>query len=84
MWTVSCPACSIIVGAVEAGRFVHDPGCTRPLAIGTGQLRCCRCGGRLTGQEHPAVAAMVEEPATASLLHFLRPSERAEGLRQQL
>ena len=30
----------------EDGRFVHDPACASPLAIGTGLMRCCQCGGQ--------------------------------------
>lgn len=51
-WTVSCPACALVIGSVEGGRFVHDPACERPLAIGAGALRCCACGGSLTGTRH--------------------------------
>jgi hypothetical protein len=83
-WTVSCPACEIVVGAIEEGRFVHDPACTRPLAIGAGLLRCCQCGGRLAGQEHRAVEVIVEDPPMPSILHFLRPPAQGEDMRQRL
>lgn len=73
-WTVSCPACDLVVGAVEDGRFVHDPACSRPLAIGAGLLRCCRCGGTLTGDPRPSVAtAEADEEPISSVLRFRRP-----------
>lgn len=57
-WTVSCPACNLVIGSVEGGRFVHDAACDQPLAIGAGLLRCCQCGGQLSGIAHrPAIVA---------------------------
>mgnify|MGYP000925360159 CR=1 FL=1 len=69
-WTVSCRACEIVVGAVEGGRFVHDPACSRPLAIGAGLLRCCQCGGRLDGDPRPLAVTIEDEDdaPTASVL----------------
>lgn len=89
VWTVSCLACDIVVGTVEDGHFFHDPGCGRPLAIGAGRLRCCRCGGHLSGQAHP-VAEAPDEPddaearAPVSILRFARPAALGDDLRQRL
>jgi hypothetical protein len=98
-WTVSCPACNLVIGAVEGGRFVHDAACGRPLAIGTGLLRCCQCGGRLSGIAHrPAVVAAaaqfdeptddeydehVDAPPLPSILPFVR-SRLPEEARHRL
>jgi hypothetical protein len=85
-WTVSCRACDLVIGAVEDGRFLHDEACTEPLAIGTGQLRCCRCGGRLVGEAR-AVAAPThsdDEEIAVSLLRFRRPDLHAGEVRQRL
>jgi hypothetical protein len=87
---VSCRACDLIIGAVEGGRFVHDPTCTRPLAIGSGLLRCCECGGQLAGTPVPLV--MMEEPdeselddlADVRLLRFVPPALREGEARQRL
>ncbi len=57
-WTVSCRACDLVIGAVEDGRFIHDEACAQPLSIGTGQLRCCHCGGRLAGEARPVPAPL--------------------------
>jgi hypothetical protein len=84
MWTVSCLVCEIVVGEVEGGRFVHDPDCARPLAIGAGLMRCCQCGGRLTGVAQAAVEVVVEPEALPSVLRFLRPAAQTEDLRQRL
>jgi hypothetical protein len=75
-WTVSCRACDLVIGAVEAGRFVHDPDCTQPLSIGSGMLRCCQCGGRLIGEAQPVEEPEIEEPPAVSILHFARPEVR--------
>ncbi len=83
MWTVSCPACSIVIGEVQDGRFLHDPDCSRPLSIGAGLLRCCQCGGRLTGREQPAVV-VEEETTTSTVVRFVRRAEPLEELRQRL
>ncbi len=88
-WTVLCRACDLVIGSVKDGRFVHDPTCTRPLAISTGVMRCCQCGGRLTAGQRPAPAPErdddeEEEEAPAFVLRF-RPSSLAEGdTRQRL
>jgi hypothetical protein len=85
VWIVSCPACSIVIGEVQDGRFLHDPDCSRPLSIGAGVLRCCQCSGRLTGREQPAVVVDVEEETTTStVLRFVRRAEPLEDLRQRL
>jgi len=70
---------------VEDGRFVHDPTCTSPLAIGAGMMRCCKCGGRLTAGERPvATAPAPDERVTRSVLRFM-PAGLAEGdTRQRL
>lgn len=60
-WTVSCRACDLVIGAVEGGRFVHDPSCSRPLAIGLGLMRCCQCGGKLAGDPRPLTAIVQDE-----------------------
>jgi len=84
-WTVSCPACVLVVGAVEGGRFVHDPACSRPLAIGAGLLRCCQCGGPLVGDPRPLAAlAEAEEEPIASVLRFRRPEPSEGDVRQRL
>ena len=84
-WTVSCRACDLVIGSVEDGRFVHDPDCTRPLAIGGGLLRCCQCGGLLAGDPRP-LAAPPEAPEESSLplLRFRRPALGEDDLRQRL
>src|SRR3954451_16988233 len=84
-WTVSCPACDIVIGAVEDGRFVHDPACTRPLAIGVGSLRCCQCGGSLAADPRPLAAPPeAEEESTVPVLPFRRPVISESDLRQRL
>jgi hypothetical protein len=87
-WTVLCRACDLVIGTVEDGRFEHDPTCASPLAIGTGVMRCCQCGGRLTAGQRPVPAPErdddEEEEAPAFVLRF-RPSSLAEGdARQRL
>jgi len=84
-WTVLCRACDLVVGTVEDGRYVHDPTCTSPLAIGAGLMRCCKCGGRLTAGDRPIVAAPArEERPTPNVLRFLS-ADLAEGdTRQRL
>ena len=57
-WTALCKRCNLVIGVVDGGRFIHDPDCTQPLAIGRGTigrgtLRCCRCNGSLTVVEEP-------------------------------
>jgi hypothetical protein len=97
---VSCPACDLVIGAVEGGRFVHDPVCTRPLVIGAGLLRCCQCGGRLDGIALPSAGSVeLEEdeldeaeydaPAwievpVAPLLRFVPTSTHEPDARQRL
>lgn len=83
-WTVSCHSCNLVIGAVEGGRFVHDATCTEPLTIGAGLLRCCRCGGRLTGvaQAVPTIEVEISARST-SVLQFVRPPV-AEDTRQRL
>ena len=86
-WTVLCRACDLVIGTVEDGRFVHDPTCTRPLAIGAGVMRCCQCGGRLTAGPRPVAApdlADLEEEPPASVLRFLRPAIAEGDARQRL
>jgi hypothetical protein len=86
-WTVLCRACDLVIGTVEDGRFVHDPTCTRPLAIGAGVMRCCQCGGRLTAGQRPVVAPELEdleEEPPASVLRFLRPAIAEGDARQRL
>jgi hypothetical protein len=63
-WMVSCAACEIGIGLVTGGRFVHDPACAQPLAIGRGAMRCCRCGGVLSVVEElvDVVEDVAEEP----------------------
>ena len=86
-WTVLCRACDLVIGTVEDGRFVHDPTCTRPLAIGAGVMRCCQCGGRLTAGQRPVAApdlAELEEEPPVSVLRFLRPAIAEGDARQRL
>jgi hypothetical protein len=85
-WTVSCRACDLVIGAVEGGRFVHDEACAQPLAIGTGQLRCCQCGGRLVGEAHPVAgpAPSDNEEIVVSLLRFPGPDLLTGETRQRL
>jgi hypothetical protein len=91
-WTVLCRACDIVIGTVEEGRFVHDPTCARPLAIGAGVMRCCQCGGRLSADERPVAAPDLvddiddedEGVAPATVLRFLRPSLAKGDARQRL
>jgi hypothetical protein len=81
-WTVLCRACDLVVGTVEDGRYVHDPTCTSPLAIGAGMMRCCKCGGRLTAGERPIVAPERDERPAANVLRFL-PTDLPEGDNRQ-
>lgn len=84
-WTVSCRACDLVIGTVEDGRFVHDPACTWPLAIGAGLLRCCRCGGSLAGDPRPvAPLADVDDEPAIPLLRFRRPDLPEGDARQRL
>ena len=84
-WTVSCRACDLVIGAVEDGRFVHDPSCTRPLVIGAGLLRCCQCGGALAGDPRPlATLDEAEEEREVPLLPFRRPALGDGEVRQRL
>lgn len=81
-WTVLCRACDLVIGSVEDGRFVHDPTCTRPLAIGAGLMRCCQCGGRLSPGQRPAAAPepsdLDQDVPPPSVIRFL-PSAIAKG-----
>ena len=83
-WTVSCPACSIVIGEIQGGRFFHAPDCTHPLTIGAGLLRCCQCGGRLAGCEQPVVEIADDVSDAPPLLRFVRRAEPLEDLRQRL
>jgi hypothetical protein len=83
-WTVLCRACDIVIGTVEGGRFVHDPTCTRPLAIGAGLLRCCRCSGRLDVDAQPVAASELEELPAASVLRLFPSDLDAGDNRQRL
>lgn len=96
-WTVSCPACNLVIGAIEGGRFVHDAACCQPLTIGAGLLRCCQCGGRLAGLAHrPAIVAAAADafedvldefedtPPLPSILPFARRQQAPEDSRQRL
>ena len=61
-WTALCKRCNLVIGVVDGGRFIHDPDCTQPLAIGRGTigrgtLRCCRCSGSLSVVEEPTGSA---------------------------
>jgi len=86
-WTALCRACDLVIGTVEDGRFVHDPTCTSPLAIGSGMMRCCQCGGRLTSGPRTVVAPErdeLDESPARNVLRFL-PTGVAEGdTRQRL
>ena len=57
-WTVSCARCDVLVGVVEGGRFIHTQDCPQPLAIASGTMRCCGCGGELTVTEQPVIGAI--------------------------
>jgi hypothetical protein len=81
-WTVLCRACDLEIGTVEDGRFVHDPACTRPLAIGAGTMRCCQCGGPLTARQRPASKPAREESSAPAVLRFM-PAGLAEGEARQ-
>jgi hypothetical protein len=92
-WTVLCRACDIVIGTVEEGRFVHDPTCARPLAIGAGVMRCCACGGRLSADQRLVVGSDLiddidddedEDVAPAIVLRFMRPSLAEGDARQRL
>ena len=84
-WTVSCRACDLVIGTVEDGRFVHDQACTRPLAIGSGLLRCCQCGGSLAGDPRPlASIEELEDERAAPVLQFRRTQVSETDLRQRL
>lgn len=88
-WTVLCRACDLVIGTVEDGRFVHDPTCPRPLAIGAGLMRCCQCGGRLTAGQRPVVTPDLddledEDDTPASVLRFMRPAIAEGDARQRL
>jgi hypothetical protein len=84
-WTVSCRACDLVIGAVEGGRFVHDPTCTRPLTIGAGLLRCCQCGGLLSGDPCPLTMADEDaEERAVPVLRFRRPMQTESDVRQRL
>jgi hypothetical protein len=81
-WTALCRACDLVIGTVEDGRFVHDPACTRPLAIGAGTLRCCHCGGHLTADARPIARPAREERPAPAVLRFASP-DLAEGEARQ-
>ena len=85
-WTVSCRTCDLVIGTVEGGRFVHDPTCSRPLAIGVGSLRCCQCGGALAGDPRPLAPVVDEadEAQTLPLLQFGRARVSEGDTRQRL
>ena len=87
-WTVLCRACDLVIGTVEDGRFEHDPTCASPLAIGTGVMRCCQCGGRLTAGQRPAAAPDVpdlnDEAAPSSALRFMASRLADPDARQRL
>jgi|SRR5581483_12162449 len=59
-WTVSCARCDVLIGVVDGRRFIHNPACAQPLAIGRGTMRCCQCGGDLTVTEQPGTGAVAE------------------------
>ena len=87
-WTVACRACDLVIGAVEGGHFVHDPACPRPLAIGSSVMRCCQCGGPLSGDPRP-LATLDEsderdEVPVLPLLHFGRSRLDEGGSRQRV
>lgn len=83
-WTVSCPACNLVIGTVEGGRFVHDSACARPLAIGAGLLRCCQCGGRLTAQAHRTVTVTAADAPDDEFEDVLPPPSILPFARRQL
>jgi hypothetical protein len=88
-WTVLCRACDLVIGTVEDGRFLHDPACTSPLAIGAGLMRCCQCGGRLTPDAWPVAEQDVDEHDVedlppASLLLFMPSGLSGRDTRQRL
>jgi len=83
-WTVLCRACDLVVGTVEDGRFVHDPTCTRPLAIGAGTMRCCQCAGPLTARQRPVSKPARKEPPAPSVIRFLPTRLAAGEARQRL
>jgi hypothetical protein len=84
-WTVSCRACDLVIGVVVSGRFVHDPACPRPLAIGASVLRCCVCGGPLSGDPRPLAADDVADlTPIVPLLRFERSTARRGDARQRL
>jgi hypothetical protein len=88
-WTVSCRACDLVIGTVEGGRFVHDPACAHPLAIGSGLLRCCQCGGRLAGDPRPLAVVVDDEDDDApefeiAPLSFMAAARRVGEARQRL
>lgn len=91
-WTVCCRACDLVIGAVEGGRFVHDPTCSKPLTIGVGSLRCCQCGGPLTGEQQPLAAGdgadadveAADEERAVPVLRFLRAALSDSDTRQRL
>jgi hypothetical protein len=77
-WTVSCRACDLVIGTVEGGRFVHAVACTQPLAIGAGRLRCCQCGGPLSGDPRPTAVLDEDEMPAVPVVRFARVA-RSEG-----
>src|SRR4051794_21496486 len=93
-WTVLCRACDLVIGTVEDGRFVHDPACASPLAIGAGLMRCCQCGGRLTPDAQSLAAQGVDEQDVddqdvedlppAAMLPFVRPGLGERDTRRRL
>ena len=83
-WTVSCRACDLVIGSIEGGHFVHDPSCTRPLAIGDGLLRCCQCGGLLDGDPRPFAPLVDDEEPIVPVLRFRRPAVSESEVRQRL
>ncbi len=52
-WDVECAACGIMVGQILDGHFVHHDECAFVPRIGSGVMRCCACGGKLTGRSRP-------------------------------
>ena len=57
VYEVRCMMCGSEVGEVRERRFVHHPGCERPLPVRSGKLRCCRCAGSLYMERADSLSA---------------------------
>jgi hypothetical protein len=67
VYEIHCMLCGNEVGEIRERRFVHHPGCERPVPVRSGQLRCCRCGGSLYMERSDNLNAGRRAPAERQL-----------------